>query len=61
MLDCKANAMDVQEQLDQKADDKQAKQIYADKPRFEQALLRLSAAEAVLSDKCDLKSKCGHL
>ena len=38
MMDCKANAMDVQEQLDTKADTLEAKAQFADKARFEQAL-----------------------
>lgn len=38
ILDCKANAMDVQEQLDQKSNDKESRQIFADKQRFEQCL-----------------------
>jgi hypothetical protein len=35
MMDCKANAMDVQEQLDTKADTLEAKAQFADKARFE--------------------------
>ena len=41
MIDCKANAMDVQEQLDQKADVHYTRDQFADKLRFEQVSLRL--------------------
>jgi hypothetical protein len=35
MLDCKANAMDVQEQLDTKVETLDARAQFADKTRFE--------------------------
>jgi uncharacterized protein YfcZ (UPF0381/DUF406 family) len=57
MLDCKANAMDVQEQLDAKADALDVKAQFADKSRFEQVLQRLMNAEQALADKCDVKRK----
>ena len=57
MLDCKANAMDVQEQLDTKVETLEARAQFADKTRFEQALQRLQSAEQMLSEKCDLKRK----
>ena len=49
--------MDVQEQLDAKADALDAKAQFADRARFEQVLQRLMSAEQALTDKCDLKRK----
>ena len=57
VIDRKADAMDMQQQLDRKADTKVIDINFADREQVEQMVQNINAILETLDNKCDLQSK----